>query len=138
MKKFVTALGYDGTGYKADIDDLKTLGKPCLVPIKVLNYRHFAVLRGIYQGHVFLTDPWRGDISFTLAEFKDCWYDNVIFMVTPEGGKGLNNLRLREEDLRFISEDSARMIISDHTPLPNNREERLIRDAPGLYQQYNR
>ena len=138
MKKFVTAIGYDGTGYKADLEDLKTLGKPCLVPIKVLEYRHFAVLRGIYRGHVFLTDPWRGDISFTLAEFKECWYDNVIFVVTPEGGKGLSNLRLREEDLRFITEDSARQIVFDHAPPPNGREERLIKDVPGTYQQYGR
>jgi len=138
MKKFVNAIGYQGVGYKADIDDLKALDKPCLVPIKIFDYRHFAVLKGISKGHVFLTDPWRGDISFTIAEFKDSWYENVIFVVSPQGGKELNNLRLKEEDLRYIDEDAAREIIFDHTPPSTNREERLIRDVPGKYQQYGK
>ena len=139
MKKFVTVLGYQGVGYKADLDDLKTLGKPCLVPIKIFDYRHFAVLKGVYMGHVFLTDPWRGDISFTLDEFRDMWYENVIFVVSPaEGGTELTALRLKESDLRFIDEDGARKIIFDHPPALTNRAERLIIDVPGKYQYYGK
>lgn len=139
MKKFVTALGYEGTGFKTDIEDLKTLDRPCLVPVKIFDYRHFAVLKGIYKGHVFLTDPWRGDISFTLDEFRAMWFENVIFVIDPPvGGMGLNTLRLKEEDLRFIDEDQARQIIFDHPPILTNREERLIRDLPGKYQQYGK
>ncbi len=139
MKKFVNALGYEGVGYKAEIEDLTTLGKPCLVPIKIFDYRHFAVLKGIHKGHVFLTDPWRGDISFTLDEFKAMWYENVIFVVSPAAdGNVLKALRLKDEDLRYIDEDQARQIIFDHQPALTNKEERLINDFPGKYQYYGK
>jgi uncharacterized protein len=65
MKRFVAVLGYKGVGYKAAYDDLSTLEQPCILPIKLFGYRHFAVFRGIYKDHVFLADPWRGNISFT-------------------------------------------------------------------------
>lgn len=109
MKKFVTELGYQGDGYRAELDDLKSLTTPCILPISILSYRHFVVFRGIHNGHVFLADPWRGDISFTLDDFYDHWYDKVIFVVTPpDGGPTLSALKLRPEDLVYIDEDAAR------------------------------
>ncbi|MBN1363417.1 MAG: C39 family peptidase [Syntrophaceae bacterium] len=112
MKKFVVKLGYKAEGYKAELDDLKTLTTPCIVPLSILNYRHFVVFRGIFRGHVFLADPWRGDISFTLDDFYKAWYDKVIFVVTPpEGGPTLSALKLKLEDLVYIDEDAAREAI---------------------------
>ena len=112
MKKFVTELGYQAEGYKAELDDLKTLTSPCLLPISIMSYRHFVVFRGIHNGHIFFADPWRGDISFTLDDFYDCWYDKVIFVVSPpEGGHTLSALKLKLEDLVYISEDAAREAI---------------------------
>lgn len=138
MKRFVTVLGYQGVGYRAELEDLKTVDGPCLVPIKIFEYRHFAVLRGCAKEHVFLTDPWRGDISFTLAEFKDIWYDNVLFMVSREGSKGLSALRLKESDLRFIDEDEARRIVLDRDFQDNNRDRRIIVDNPKVFQHYGK
>ncbi|MFZ3209551.1 MAG: C39 family peptidase [Geobacteraceae bacterium] len=138
MKMFVKALGYEGEGYKVDLEELKTLGKPCIVRIKIYEYNHFSILKGVYKGHVFLTDPWRGDISFTVDEFEDMWFDKIIFMVSKEGVNGLRALRLKEEDLRFIDEDAARRIIFDRTPPATNREQRLINDVPGKYQYYGK
>ncbi len=50
MKRFVEKLGYKGTGYKWEIEDLKTLGKPCIVPVEIFGYSHFCVFRGIFSG----------------------------------------------------------------------------------------
>ena len=112
MKKFVTELGYQAEGYKAELDDLKTLTSPCILPISIMSYRHFVVFRGIYKGHIFFADPWRGDISFTLDDFYDSWYDKVLFVVTPpEGGHTLSALKLKLEDLAYIDEDAAREAI---------------------------
>jgi len=109
MKKFVTELGYQGEGYRAELDDLKTLTTPCILPISIMSYRHFVVFRGIHDGHIFLADPWRGDISFTLDDFYDHWYEKVIFVVTPpEGGRTVSTLKLKPEDLVYITEDAAR------------------------------
>ena len=141
MKKFVKVLGYQGDGYKVDIEDLKTLNTPCIIPIKIFDYRHFVVFRGIYKGHIFLADPWRGDISFTLDEFYDKWYKKVIFVVsTKETEKVLTLLQLKESDLNFIDEDAVRQIIVDHTnpaaTAAAEREFKQIIDAPGEIQYY--
>lgn len=141
MKKFVNALGYSGEGYRAEIDDLLTLTTPCILPIKILNYRHFVVVRGIHKGHIFLADPWRGDVSFTLDDFNKLWYEKVIFVVTaPEGRPTLNALKLSHEDLIYIDEDAAREVIFHSRIDPRvaaaDREFKLLVDIPGKYQYY--
>ena len=140
MKRFVKVLGYQGDGYTIDLEDLKTIDKPCIVPIKIFNYRHFVVFRGIYKDHVFVTDPWRGDMSFTLKEFYEIMYEKAIFVVSNEKGPVLNALRLTKDDLNFIDEDTAREIIFDHNTAAATaaaeREYKLIVDVPGKYQYY--
>ena len=138
MKKFVKVLGYKGIGYKAELVDLEELGTPCIVPIKLMGYRHFTVFKGIYKGHIFLADPFKGHTSYTLAEFEDMWYQNVIFVVYPEGAKTRQGLALKEEDLRFVDEDSTYDILYkenfDVTSSPDLR----IDDRPGVIQYYKR
>ncbi|HUN54449.1 MAG TPA: C39 family peptidase [Smithella sp.] len=140
MKKFVQVLGYKGEGYKADLEDLKSVTTPCIVPIKILNYRHFVVFRGIHNGHIFFADPWRGDISFTLNEFNDMWYEKVFFVVSAVDGPVLNNLRLKPEDLKYIDEDAVRIINAGdktNTDLAEEeREFRLLINNPGTFQYY--
>ena len=138
MKRFVQVLGYQGVGYKAQIEDLETLDRPGIVPIVIFGYRHFAVFKGIYGGHVFLADPWRGNISFPVAEFEKKWYKNVVFMVNADGAPELEALRLTEEDLRYIDEDKARRIIFDPTTGTTRPVDRRIDDRPGEHQIYRR
>ena len=138
LKKFVEVLGYQGVGYKAQIEDLETLDRPGIVPIVIFGYRHFAVFKGIYGGHVFLADPWRGNISFPVAEFEDKWYKNVIFIIYPDGAPELKALRLTEEDLRYVDEDAARRIIFDPTTDTTRPVDRRIDNRPGEYQIYRR
>jgi predicted double-glycine peptidase len=116
MKKFVGVLGYKGVGYKADIEDLKTIDGPFVVPIKILDYRHFIVFKGIYKDHVFIADPWRGNISFTMKEFKEAWYENIVFVIYPEGARTMDILSLKDKDLRYIDEDTALEFMRDRTP----------------------
>jgi predicted double-glycine peptidase len=140
MKRFVKVLGYEGEGWKVDIEDFKDIDKPCIIPIKIFNYRHFVVFKGIYKGHVFVTDPWRGDISFTVDEFYERMYEKAIFIVSKDKGPVLNGLRLTKDDLNFIDEDAAREIIFDHTnpsaTAAAEREFKQIVDVPGKYQYY--
>jgi uncharacterized protein len=134
MKKFVTVLGYKGVGYKAEIIDLEELESPCVLPIKLFGYRHFTVFKGIYKGHVFLADPFKGHSSYTIPEFKKLWYQNVIFVVYPEGAKELSALKLKTTDLRFIDDDEAlRLIYPIEIPiLPDWK----IVDKPGTEQTF--
>jgi len=140
MKKFVKVLGYQAEGYKAELDDLKSLTTPCIIPIKVMEYRHFVVFKGIHDGHIFLTDPWRGDVSYVLSDFNELWYEKVMFVVSKENGQVLNNLRLRPEDLSYIHDEAARQYIFGNRIDPAlavaEREFKLIVDEPGVYQYY--
>jgi uncharacterized protein len=106
MKQFVTVLGYQGAGYTAELDDLKTLDKPCIVPIEFFGYKHFVVFRGMYNDHMFFADPYMGNLSFSVSEFQKMWHKNIIFLVTS-GEVTFNALRLREEDLRLVSFGSS-------------------------------
>jgi predicted double-glycine peptidase len=115
MKRFVEKLGYHGTGYKADIADLKTMGKPCIVPVEVYGYQHFCVFRGIVEDHVFLADPYMGNISFPVEQFRKMWQRNVAFVVT-DGDIVHSALMLKEEDMRFIDLDATRHALDTFVP----------------------
>jgi uncharacterized protein len=117
MKRFVSVIGYQGEGYRAELEDLKSLTTPCIVPIKVFDYRHFVVFKGIYKDHIFFTDPWWGDISYSLDEFyKERWYEKVIFIVSKQNGPVLSALQLKSQDLKFIDEDQQRTLLFDRLP----------------------
>ncbi|MBF0117708.1 MAG: C39 family peptidase [Desulfobacterales bacterium] len=133
MKSFVQIIGYKGIGYKATIEDIKKLEVPGIVPINVFNYRHFVVLKGVYKDHVFVVDPFHGNISFTLSEFKEKWYDNVLFVVyPPKGEKALGALKLKDEDLRFIDDEMRRQILLEETKTPRRvlPEEEMLSEEP--------
>jgi len=140
MKKFVQVLGYKGEGYKADLEDLKSVTTPCIVPIKILEYRHFVVFRGIHNGHIFFADPWRGDISFTLNEFNDMWYEKVFFVVSAGDAPVLSNLRLKPEDLKYIDEDAVSLITAGNKTQSDlaaaEQAFKLLINNPGTYQYY--
>ncbi len=115
MKRFVEKLGYKGAGYNAQIDDLRTLGKPCIVPVEIFGYQHFCVFRGIVQDHVFLADPYLGNTSFTVAQFREMWKRSIAFIVT-DGEIVHSALTLKEEDLRFIDLDATRRALDTFRP----------------------
>lgn len=131
MKRFVEKLGYKGTGYKAEIEDLKTLGKPCIVPVEIFGYSHFCVFRGIFQDHVFLADPYLGNVSYSVADFRKMWQRNVAFVVT--NGEITNcALMLKEDDLRFVSLDATRHALNMFNPPSALMENLRIDNAMGV------
>lgn len=139
MKKFVGLLGYKGAGYKAEINDLIELGTPCIIPIEFLGYRHFTVLKGIYDNHIFLADPYRGNTSYTLSAFKKMWYENVIFIIEPGGAPTLTALQLTNDDLRYINENTLQDILFENTheiPFPNKHEREFFFTLPDEYNRY--
>ncbi|HON60065.1 MAG TPA: C39 family peptidase [Smithella sp.] len=141
MKRFVNVLGYKGEGYRVEIEDLMELDTPAILPIKIFDYRHFVVFRGIHNGHIFLADPWRGDISFTLDDFQKAWYEKVIFVVSRQDNlPTLTKLKLRSEDLVYIDEDRARQAIFgnlvDYQVAASEREFKQMVDVPGEFEYF--
>ncbi|HPJ08671.1 MAG TPA: cysteine peptidase family C39 domain-containing protein, partial [Deltaproteobacteria bacterium] len=82
-------------------EDLVGLGKPAIVPIEFSGYRHFVVLRGIYNDHVFVADPYMGNTSHTIRDFIEMWTQKIVFVVSSKGVT-LNALALSNEDLRIV------------------------------------
>lgn len=106
FKRLVTALGYPSGGFKAEIEDLAELDHPAIVPIKYGGFKHFVVVRAVKDNRVFIADPSLGNISFTVELFKEHWDQNVLFIVFPGNAKPIDGLELREEDMRFIDEQT--------------------------------
>lgn len=128
MKRLVTALGYPAGGFRATIDDLMDLDHPAIVPIQHAGFKHFVVLRTIREGRVFIADPAVGNISFTLAQFEEKWDDNVLFIVFPGGDKPLDYLELKEEDLRYVDDQTMTLLALQQIPQFHESTERRIRN----------
>lgn len=111
MKRLVTALGHPSGGFKAEASDLEELDHPAIAPIEYAGFKHFVVIRAVYDGRVFVADPALGNISFTMHRFLEIWDNNVLFIVFPNGHKPANGLELREQDLRYVSD----YIIAENT-----------------------
>ncbi|RMF13550.1 MAG: peptidase C39 [Gammaproteobacteria bacterium] len=109
FKRFVTALGYPSGGFKAEIEDLKELDHPAIVPIRYGGFKHFVVVRKVRDNRVFVADPSQGNITFTVEQFAAHWDNNVLFIIFPGNTKPLDGLELREEDMRFVDEQTFTM-----------------------------
>ena len=128
MKRLVTALGYPSGGFKAEIDDLMELDHPAIVPIDYAGFKHFVVLRTIRDGRVYLADPAVGNLSFTVAQFQEKWDDNVLFIVFPGSDKPLDNLELKEEDLRFVDDQTMTLLAIQQMPAFAESTERRVQN----------
>jgi len=104
MKRLVTALGHPSGGFKAAREDLEKLDHPAIAPIEYAGFKHFIVIRGVKNGHVYVADPSLGNISFTTERFMEIWDRNVLFIVFPNGHKPVGGLEIRDEDMRVIDE----------------------------------
>jgi len=104
MKRLVTALGHPSGGFKAEASDLEELDHPAIAPIEYAGFKHFVVIRSVYNGRVYVADPALGNLSFTLHRFLEVWDNNVLFIVFPNGHKPASGLELQEQDLRYVSD----------------------------------
>ncbi len=137
MQSLCLILGYDAQGYRAELKELENPEYwPCIVPVTFYGYRHFVVFKGIYAGHVFVADPFKGNSSYTISQFEKMWHDNIMFLVSPGPSRKntLDLLKLSEQDLRYVREDTVRDIMLntiDPFFLPPEFE---VNDIPGEWQ----
>lgn len=132
MKRFVSVLGLNVAGYTAEIDDLKSLGIPCIIPIDVFEYKHFVVFRGIYKDHVFVADPYKGNMSYTIDSFKNIWYKNICLVVT-NAGREVDTLFLKDEDLRIVEFDMTERALGEIPQRSLVASEQMLLESTGGY-----
>ncbi|KAF1052740.1 MAG: Lactococcin-G-processing and transport ATP-binding protein LagD [Stenotrophomonas maltophilia] len=110
MKRYVAALGYKSGGFRAEFSDLDSLENPALVPIHYAGFKHFVVVRDVYNDHVFVADPALGNISFTRTRFEEIWDQNVLFVIYPSGQEPKNALTLRDQDMRLVDDRTVSLL----------------------------
>lgn len=129
MKRLVTALGFPAGGFKAEIQDLIELDHPAIVPIKYAGFKHFVVVKTIKDNRVFIADPSKGNITFTLSRFEEAWDQNVLFVIFPGDTKPIDGLELKEEDLRFIDDQTLSLQAFQVIPDYGDMEQFRIQNA---------
>lgn len=92
MKTHLAALGLKSDGYRQTLQDLALAKAPAIALIKVGDYRHFVVIKGVRDGKVMVGDPNQGLKLYSLAEFGRVW-NGVVFVIHPDGGQPAFNRR---------------------------------------------
>ena len=76
-----------------------------------------------------MADPAKGNITFTVERFKEAWDQNVLFVIFPGDTKPIDGLELREEDLRFIDDQTLALQAFQHYPDYRDMERFRIQNA---------
>lgn len=85
--------GYQAAGFKLTVEQLTQLAAPVIVFVQPMGYKHFAVLRGVDRGRVFLADPVRGNLRMGIGRFLAEW-DGIIFVLGKTGEEDLTTYPL--------------------------------------------
>lgn len=105
LKKYSQARGYKVTGYQMDIDFLREMEHPVLVPIKFKQYRHFVIVKGVVGDRVFVADPAMGNMIMKVDWFKRIWQDGIGLVIEPKNANFSrlpSELKVKKEDFVLI------------------------------------
>ncbi len=84
LKKVAQTKGFSAAGFELTIEQLAQLTAPVIVFIEPLGYKHFAVLRGVDRGRVYLADPSRGNLRMSIHRFLEEW-SGIVFVLGKAG-----------------------------------------------------
>jgi uncharacterized protein len=101
LKGMAQAKGYRAAGFQLTIEQLTQLAAPVIVFVQPFGYPHFAVLRGVDRGRVFLADPSRGNLRMSLSRFTSEW-DGIVFVLGKAGEENIVNYPLALPRPEFI------------------------------------
>ena len=98
LQRVALARSFKAEGFRMKPEDLDKISGPVLVYIEPRGYKHFAVLRGVRGGRVYLADPARGNIRMPLYAFVETWRRadgrGIVFVVEPGAGAPVAASRL--------------------------------------------
>lgn len=114
LKRFAQAKGYTVTGYKMDIDFLRDLKTPILVPISFKKYRHFVIVKGVISDRVFIADPAAGNVSMKVDKFQKLWTNGIGLKIEKDGTPASVDyaLKVDKEDLIFSDYRNLQRLIN--------------------------
>lgn len=83
LKRYADGLGYEGAGYKIQVQDLQALDRPAIALIDTKGYHHFIVIKGAVGDRVYLADPAQGNQVKSLDEFQEIWNGIILVFKNP-------------------------------------------------------
>lgn len=100
LKRFVESRGYRGEGYSGlTLEELAQTGVPSIVPIRIKNFDHFVLFRGVLGGRVVLADPSSGTMTMKNEQFLEIWKNGTGFVVRrADAPVARERLAPKEED----------------------------------------
>lgn len=101
LKNFAEMRGYKVVGYKMDLEYMAGLDKPVLIPMKIKDYSHFVIFRGMHGDRVFLADPALGNMTMKVDKFLSLWKDGIGLVVKKP------TVRIRSAPLKLTPEEEA-------------------------------
>lgn len=109
LKRFLESRGYAGEGYgEVGLADLVDLA-PAIVPIRIYDYDHFVVFRGLAAGRAVLADSAYGNRTMLVPHFLDVWRGQIAFVVRrPDQPPHENLLALQDADLLVVPPEVVR------------------------------
>lgn len=108
LKNVAQAKGYRAAGFKLTIEQLKQLAAPVLVFVEPRGYKHFAILRGVDRGRVFLADPSRGNLRMSISMFLREWH-GIVFVLGRAGEEALTTYPLALPQPDYVQPELLRV-----------------------------
>jgi predicted double-glycine peptidase len=108
LKHVAQAKGYRAAGFKLTIEQLKQLAAPVLVFVEPRGYKHFAILRGVDRGRVFLADPARGNLRMSISTFLREWH-GIVFVLGRSGEEELTTYPLALSRPNYVQPELLRV-----------------------------
>lgn len=96
LKDYLARHNLQSGGFRAPLEKLAQVGVPAIVLIDHGGYRHFAVVRGIDDGRVLLSDPSLGTRAISVQQFTKEW-NGIFFLILTDADvaqKTFNNSKV--------------------------------------------
>jgi len=84
IKLYLQSQGLASDGYRMPLERFAQAQTPAIAVIRVGQYKHFVVIKGIENGAVLVGDPATGLRGYTIADFKKMW-DGLVFVIHDPG-----------------------------------------------------
>jgi predicted double-glycine peptidase len=107
LKRVAQERGYRAAGFRLTASQVALLAAPAIVFVEPLGYKHFAVIRGVDRGRVYLADPARGNIRMGLSQFLGEW-SGIVFVLGREGEERIASYPLQVPHPDYVQPEILR------------------------------
>ena len=116
MKNYLVSRGYQGDGYRLDLDKLAAVGVPFIVLLNTKGYMHFVVVKGIDKDRVLVGDSALGRKSYQRDAFLEKW-NGIAFLIRNKAN--ISKKLFNQDDEWKVTHSYPLNYHSDATSLAN-------------------